>query len=308
MTTLRRSSPSLDRLPSIKTLISESWGHFTKGWKDTFLLSRWLILPGALLLAVALLERFGQKDLGIFVPLIGVGAFALTAWVKIALIRRELGHASDMDSSPVAGGWKNVAAYIWTDIWHDIALIGTIVPFLLALIGLVVLVVGTQLPERAFGLLFAGSLLLAIPLIWMTVSLAFWPFILFDHSSSESAWERLRGLSRFPSLQRTVATFVSSYELVRGRWWRVFLRFLVPGFVFGVLFLASISLADSLIKVLAGPEKMQALFGKDSTVLDVNSGSLSGYGYFLQSLGLALFFPLFITWQATLYKMLKKES
>lgn len=294
-------------LPPVKRLISESWKHFTAEWKRTFLISRWIILPGALTLAIVLLERFGQEDLGIFLPIVAGGAFLLNAWVEIGLIRHELDNSHAKETSPFTADWKNVAAYLWTDVWHGVALIGMLLPFFLALVGVVVAVAGTQLAAELLPWLLIPALVLLVPFLWMSVSLAFWPFILLD-SSPSSPWEELRGPSRFPSLNRTVALFVASYKLVRGRWWQVFLRFVVPGFVFGVVFLASVSIVDFLIELIAGPAKMEALFGSGVLSTDVNSSSRNGYSYFLQSLGLAVFFPLSIGWQARLYKMLKKED
>lgn len=300
-------APAPTPLPPIKRLISESWKHFTEEWKHTFLLSRWLILPGALTLAIVLLERFGQQDLRIFLTLVGAGAFLLGAWVEIGLVQHELGNSHSKQVSPLTANWKDIAAYLWTDLWHGVALIGMLLPFFLGLVGVVVTVASTQLPAQLLPWLLIPAIVLVIPFLWMSVSLAFWPFILLD-SSVPSPWEQLRGSSRFPSLNRTVALFVASYKLVRGRWWQVFLRFVVAGFIFGVVFLASVSAVDFLIKLLAGPAKIEGLFGTGALGVDVNSGSRTGYSYFLQSLGVAVFFPLFINWQARLYKMLKKED
>ncbi len=309
MTTLRRRLPDPSSSTiSLKALIVDSWKVFIRDWKEGFGVSIWLLAPAVLLLIVNLLDRILPDALGILPLIVFAISLCTQAWVSIQLIRDTLKRAGEPVTKTSA--WQtDVLAYIWTKLLNGIALIGSLLPLALGVIGLPLFVTLTQVSERAAtAILFGGIFLLALPSIWLAVSLIFWPLILVSGSEGvEKILAPIRG-RRWVSLKKTIAVLTASYELTRGRFWSTLIRLAVPGFIFGMVLLASVTIVDSIIQFIAGPGKIAALFSANGSLIDVNHSTGNAYAFFLQSVGEAVFLPLFIVWQTKLFQSLREKK
>ncbi len=309
MSTLRRRSLAQSPSLSIKTLFVESWKTFVHDWKDTFSVSIWLVVPAVLLLAVTLVDRQIPNTIGFLPLIVFVIALCVQAWVSVRLIRDTLKRAGE----PVgkAPTWQvDVLTYVWTKLLNGIAVIGALVPFILGVLGFPLFIALTHVSKGIAALLFfGGTFILAIPAIWLAISLLFWPYMLVGgQGGTEQVFTEMRG-RRWISFKKTVDVLIASYKLVHGRFWYTFIRLLVPGFIFGMILIASITLVDAIIQFIAGPEKIAALFGTQGmSFVDVHHAAGNAYAYFLQAVGEAAFFPLFIVWQTKIFQSLREKK
>lgn len=311
MPTLRRpsSSKSSDLIP-VKALIRDSWQAFTRDWKETFLVSRWLILPAVLVLLSDVLDRlFPGPWNWIWATIALLAALITDGWVNVHLIQTTLAREGETGARSSSPWTTQVLGYFWLKLLAGVALIGALLPVILGAMGLPIFISLTRLPQHlASALLFVGLGILSLPAIWLAVNLLFAPFYLFARADAiEDLFGKRAGGLRWPSAQKAIHLLSSSYELVRGRWWQTSVRLVIPGLLFGLLLVASISFADALIQFIAGPEKIEALFGRGVTSVDVNSGS-NAYAFFLQALAQSIFLPLFTVWQIKLFCSLKRNS
>mgnify|MGYP000520554085 CR=1 FL=1 len=307
MPTLRRpSSPSatLSALPSVTSLITDSWRTFLRDWKETFTTSRWLILPSLLLLISTLLHRVLPGSWNwLVVTACLIFTFIVDLWVNTRLIQQVLAKEDKSTGNHIVTTPKHVLGYLWLKVFSAIAILGASLPLVLGALGLPIFISLTRIPEQLASLLSLASLaLLSIPMVWLGISFAVFPSFLLFHSAegTNEIFNKTSGGKSWPSAKKAIIFLVRSYELVRGNWWPALWRLLVPGLVFGLLLIASISFADAVIQLIAGPEKIQNLFGTEAVAFDVNNSSNS-YAYFLQSVGQAIFLPLFTVWQAKLF-------
>ncbi len=293
---------------SLKLLIVESWRLFVHNWKTTFSISIWLMAPATLLLLVTLLDRVIPTTLAFLPLLILLLSLCIQAWVSLQLIRYTLVQLGEVVAPST---WQtDITAYLWTKLLNCLAIVGSLLPFVLSVIGLPLFIALTRPPERSATMLLFGVLgLLALPAIWLGISLMFWPLVLVSEPQGIAQTFTTLGGRRWLSIKKTVAILTASFSLVRGRFWYTFMRVIVPGLLFVALSLAFITLVDSLIQFIAGPAKIAALFGSNSlTFIDVNHTTGNAYVYFLQAVGEAVFFPLFIVWQTKLFLSLRKTQ
>lgn len=309
MTTLRRASTNhASSTISLKTLIVESWKTFIRDWKESFSVSIWLLAPAVLLLAVTLLDRAIPDTLGILPLLVFVVSLCVQAWVSVHLIRDTLKRTGESISK--ATTWQvDVLTYVWTKFLNGVALVGSLLPLVLGIIGIPLFITLTRVSERGAGIiLFGGMALLSLPAIWLAINLIFWPYILASGPEGvEKVLAPIRG-RRWVSIKKTIAVLTASYELVRGRFWYTLVRLIVPGFIFGMVLLASVTIVDTVIQFIAGPAKIAALFSTSGSFIDINHSTGNAYAFFLQAVGEAVFLPLFIVWQTKLFQSLREKK
>lgn len=234
-------------------------------------------------------------------------SFCVQAWVSLRLIRVTLTNAGVSIAKPstIQG---DVFAYLWIKLLYGIAIIGALLPLVLGLIGLPLFITLTRIPELfATYLLLGGGCILAAPALWLSIHLFFGPYLLVgDLEGVDKVYADTKG-QRWVSLKRTIDLLVQSYTLVQKRFWYTLARLVIPGLLFGLLMFSSISIIDTLIQFIAGPEKIASLFGPPgSAFLDIKHATGNSYSFFLQSMGEALFLPLFIVSQTKLFLSLRR--
>lgn len=127
-------------------------------------------------------------------------------------------------------------------------------------------------------IVFGGTILLILPGIYLAVSLSMADIILLDRDTRGS-----KALSE-------------SRELIRGRWWATFGRFLGGMLVLGLAMTIATGILGWIVNAIAGPG-----FLAGETV------NIMAYGVteFIQMAMLAVFMPLLIGFQVKLYTALK---
>ena len=132
-----------------------------------------------------------------------------------------------------------------------------------------------------------GTILLVLPGIWLGVSLAFSQYFLLE--------DNVHGTQ----------ALAASHALVKGRWWKTFWRFVIPGLVFTLLVLAVSGLVSAVLAFSVGPDKWLTLMGADA------SGNLDLLGTAVNSLMQGLlqiaFLPLMLAWQIKIFHSLKQS-
>jgi hypothetical protein len=295
-----RSSSSPTLIP-IGTLIKTSWRAFRDHWKETSRISIWLIVPALAVLLIGLANGIIPNAID---PLIGslilIGSYCFEIWVTLRLMQTILEQEGEKSPLEINARGTAIGGYLWIELLHRIALIGAALPIALGGIGFPIFIMLSHPQEALVVVLFPLSLLiLGIPAIWLATQLAFWPFILLTHAEGQEAAFTSVGTNKWhvPSLKKSIGILSESYHLVKGRFWATFIRLLLPGFIFLILFLVVTGLLDSLFGLVVTEEKMNAIF---QTIPQ-------GYAYFLVTLGQAVFLPLFITWQTKLFCSLKQN-
>ena len=130
-----------------------------------------------------------------------------------------------------------------------------------------------------------GTVLLVLPGIWLGVSLAFSLYFLLE--------DNIRGTQ----------ALAASHALVKGRWWKTFWRFVIPGLVFTLLILVVSGSVSAILAFSVGADKWLALMGGDTTgTLNLLGTSINSL---LQGLLQIAFLPLMLAWQVKIFHSLK---
>jgi hypothetical protein len=130
--------------------------------------------------------------------------------------------------------------------------------------------------------ILGGTALLLLPGIWLYGLLLFSKMILLESGT------------------RGTHALAMSAHLVRGRWWPIFVRFIVPTLLFLLLSLSVLSLMAGAIGAIAGFPKLGVVLRGDNT--DPVAAAVQ---LLLQSLVQAAFLPLFATLQVKLFHACK---
>ncbi len=99
---------------------------------------------------------------------------------------------------------------------------------------------------------------------------------------------------------RGTQALVASAALIKGRWWPTFWRIVIPGCVFLFLLTISFSLLTTVIGMIAGSAKIDALILGTQPIANA-------FQSVLQGITQAIFMPLFIIWQVKLVHALKES-
>lgn len=127
-----------------------------------------------------------------------------------------------------------------------------------------------------------GFMLFVFPGIWLAVLLQFSELFLLG--------EGYRGTK----------AIAASYALVKGRWWEVFWRLLIPGALFLILSIVLIGVITSLLSLIAGTAKIELILGTTTSTPLVDASR-----QLIEGLTQAIFLPLFLVWQIKLFRSLK---
>lgn len=92
----------------------------------------------------------------------------------------------------------------------------------------------------------------------------------------------------------------ASAALVSGRWWATFWRVVIPGCVFLFVLTISFTLLTTVIGLIAGSAKIDALITGTQPIANA-------FQAVLQGITQAIFMPLFIIWQVKLVHALKES-
>ena len=130
-----------------------------------------------------------------------------------------------------------------------------------------------------------GMLLFVFPGIYLAVAFMFSQFFLME----DGVWGT-HALS-------------ASYALVKGRWWPTFWRVLATGFVFALLLIVGLKLLTGLLQLIAGSSKLSIVLEAQTLANPIAYGARR----LLDTVGQAIFLPIFITWQVKLFHALKKS-
>lgn len=130
-----------------------------------------------------------------------------------------------------------------------------------------------------------GMLLFVFPGIYLAIALMFSQFLLLE----DGAWG--------------THALAASYALVKGRWWPTFWRVLAAGFVFVAILIVGTQLLAFIVELIAGSTKFAIVLETQSLANPIAYGARR----LLDSIGQAIFLPLFITWQVKLFHALKKS-
>ncbi len=204
-----------------------------------------------------------------------------------------------------------------------------------------VLVLGTRSSEETSQALFGAlSIVQFLLILWVTVRLYRWLLVQEKHipepaDEARTAWmlvlpllwtSSLKGLAVigglmvffFPAIWlavllqfselfligeglRGTQALAASYHLVKGRWWEVFWRLIVPGTFFLIVSILLMSLFVNIVSLLAGQAKTQFIFTATapSALIDAARQLLEGFAQMI-------FLPLFLIWQVKLFRSLKE--
>ncbi len=157
--------------------------------------------------------------IAVIVAAVIVAACWLLSWVQLAFMHAIRGHAEGVGFSTA---FHRARPQVWSLIWIGI---------LMALVGLLALIVGGLLPGGVvFGVLYAllGMRMAAIAGLVIGIIGAVIVCVLVSIWYAFSSWVLVDGNTRGRSALR------ASHSLIRGRFWRVFGRFLLIGICFGV--------------------------------------------------------------------------
>jgi len=131
-----------------------------------------------------------------------------------------------------------------------------------------------------------GMILLILPGIWLGVSFMFARLFLIE--------DNVRG----------VQSLSASRALVKGRWWPVFWRTVIPGILFFLVFFILMNILFAIFGAIAGAAKMNlmlSMYGSNSPA-PVAMASF----YLVNGLAQMLLVPLVVTWMAKLFHSLKE--
>ena len=136
------------------------------------------------------------------------------------------------------------------------------------------------------GLAIAGGFMLFVfPGIWIAVLLQFSELFLLGDG------------------YRGTQAIAASYALVKGRWWEVFWRLVVPGALFLTLSIVLIGAISTILGFIAGA-------GKIDTILSVTGSNplIDSSRQLIEGLTQMIFLPLFLVWQIKLFRSLKESQ
>ncbi len=136
------------------------------------------------------------------------------------------------------------------------------------------------------GLAIMGGLVLFVfPGIWIAVLLQFSELYLMG--------EGYRGTK----------ALAASYALVKGRWWDVFWRLVVPGTLFVILSVVTVGIIMNVIGLIAGAAKINLIISVDQSTPLIDAAR-----QLIEGLTQMIFLPLFVVWQIKLFRSLKETS
>lgn len=130
-----------------------------------------------------------------------------------------------------------------------------------------------------------GLILFVIPGIWLAISLMFSRFFLIE--------DNLHG----------VQSLAASRALVKGRWWPVLWRLVVPGILFFLLYSVLTNLLSGVSGLIAGTAKTNLVFSMYGPTSQ--EPVAIGSWYLIQGIGQMLLTPLAIIWAVKLFHSLK---
>ncbi|MCH8049576.1 hypothetical protein IH979_02595 [Patescibacteria group bacterium] len=230
----------MSKLISVGQIIDGAWTHYTKHFQSLMKISLWFFLIPLLMLIATILTPVEDLatlldnqliTVGNIIGLVIGGLATLVVspivgiWIFLNLVqaidRQASGKKVNFKTTNRAA-WKLFFPYIWAAVLKGLVIL---LPLLLILPGLILIFTNVEIE----GGVFLGAL--SLLLTFLGVVAAFLLVAKFGIELSFVEFELV--LNR----KRGVQTLKGSRAIVKGRWWQVLWRFLLPTavFSFGVL-------------------------------------------------------------------------
>ncbi|MDO8584195.1 MAG: hypothetical protein Q7R83_03395 [bacterium] len=230
-------------LLSIGDLLSKSWNQFARDWKTNAHITVWILLIPAITLPrmlVTLLmpgEGSNGSAVGLFILLTVllaiayvVIAFIIGIMVPLRLLDFTLRRDTNAKASHVKWQWNLFGSFLWIMILTALA---QIVPMIAGgLVGWIIYSLYAHPIMLLIGAI-AGALTFILPAIYLNNLFAFAPALLLE--------DDIRGR----------AALATSARLVRGRWWAILWRRIVPSLVFGIIVMVAFFLIAAILGAIA---------------------------------------------------------
>lgn len=228
-------------LITLGSLIDRTVEHYRTHFKELIGISLWLVVAAMPFLFAGYLAPFGvdqytpANEVITYLIISFIGLITITLarlWTSVCLIFTIDGRAKGATPDHVALGkksWKYILSFFVLSTGIALALSIAAGLFLVPGIAIMMLnhlpgTAGAALGVVGVLLLFAGTLVAVYTLVKYSVELAFAQyFLLLDTESSRFSFKTLR------------AAIVASRSAVKGQWWAVALRLIVPSLIIGLI-------------------------------------------------------------------------
>ena len=228
-------------LITLGSLIDHTVEHYRTHFKELIGISLWLVVAAMPFVFAGYLAPFGvdeytpKAEMITYLIVSGIGLVTITLarlWTGVCLIFTIHARANGSTPDHVALGkksWKFLLSFFV--ISTGVALGLSLIAGALLVPGLAIMMLnhlpgtaGAILGVTGVFLLFAGTIAAVYTLLKYSVELAFAQYILLLDGDS----------SRF-SLKTLWNTIVTSRKLVKGQWWAVAIRLIVPSLIIGLI-------------------------------------------------------------------------
>jgi len=131
-----------------------------------------------------------------------------------------------------------------------------------------------------------GFILFVLPGIWLTINFKFCSYAFLEDG------------------KRGTQALAASAALVKGRWWAIFWRIILPDLLFFILYVAVVSVMTAAIGAIAGLSRLDILMTAQPTTANPLVFAIRDL---MQGVGQMLFLPIFILIEVKMFHLLKKS-